>query len=54
MLFRSLGNGYGQLERFIGPYGQLCRLLLALLLGCAMVAVVLRAFRRRQHEIADR
>jgi membrane protein DedA with SNARE-associated domain len=50
LLGRALGAGYGQVSQFTGPYGQISRLLLLALAGAGVIALVVRARRRRGSE----
>jgi membrane protein DedA with SNARE-associated domain len=47
LLGRALGAGYGQVSQVTGPYGQISRLLLLALAGAGVMALVVRARRRR-------
>jgi membrane protein DedA with SNARE-associated domain len=47
LLGRALGAGYGQVSQFTGPYGQISRLLLLALAVAGVIALVVRARRRR-------
>jgi membrane protein DedA with SNARE-associated domain len=52
LLGRALGAGYGEVSQFTGPYGQLSRLLLLGLSGAAVIALVVRAWRRSGNRLA--
>jgi len=52
LLGRALGAGYGEVSQFTGPYGQISRLLLLGLSGAAVIALVVRAWRRSCNRLA--